>query len=180
MIIYDDLPAISIYDLMKVGAQQRGVQTQWSVSLALTGHDNGQITIGVDISHPQPFITISQISNGQNRDYRVNIIAKPLQVNSGSNWYFICPVTGIHCRKLFYYRGSFQHRKAIPGIYSRQLLSGNQRKIISSYNNINVLAALAQKAGAPYFRPVYAGEPTKIYRKISKVVYAGKELSDVD
>lgn len=174
MIIYNDLPVICIYDLMKAGAFLRADQKQRQVSVTLAGFDKDQFTIQVDISQPQPFITITQTGNRQTSNCRVNIIPKPLQVNSGSNWYFICPVTGIHSRKLFFYEGCFLNRKAIPGIYSKQLLSGNQRKIITRYNNINVLASLSQKAGAPYFRPEYAGKPTKIYRKISKIVCAGK------
>ena len=149
-------------------------QKQWHVSVTLAGCDKDQFTIQVDISQPQPFITISQLGNRQASNCRVNIIPKPLQVNSGSNWYFICPFTGIHCRKLFFYEGCFLNRKAIPGIYSKQMLSGNQRRIITRYNNINVLASLAQKAGAPYFRPQYAGKPTKIYRKINNIIYDGK------
>ncbi len=172
MIAYEDLPAISVYDLAKLGAFQPDARVQCTHPFTLAGNFGAQVSIAVYTNHAQPFITITGMFNGQNRSVNINLISRPFNLNKGVLWHFICPSTGIHCRKLFYYEGSFLHRKAIPGTYSKNNYTVATRNAVTNYNNILVLASLAKKATAPYFRPVYAGKPTKTYKKIVNKIKA--------
>ncbi len=177
MLFYDDLPAISINDLLKAGAFNTHSGQPSSMSANLCCNDIIPPLIAININQPQPFIIISGVADGQITGHKINLISKPFNLNYGNIWYFICPATGIHCRKLFYYQGTFLHRKAITGTYSKIMISPNQRKILSRYNNILAMADLATKARAPYFRTCYAGKQTKIYKKIVSKINAGKNSS---
>ena len=166
MILYDELISISVYDLIKTGALGTHTETEWKISCQQPAEDIDKISILINTKHSQPFLVVSSISGGVNKNYKINLVPKPFNLNTGNLWYFICPVTGIQCRKLFYYQGYFLHRKAINGIYRKQALASNIRNIINRFENVMALGKMTKKVNAPYFRPTYASAPTKTYKQI--------------
>lgn len=76
-------------------------------------------------------LEISYKINGEPTKDIIDLEVRPsnLKGNSGRIWYFICPVTGKRCRKLYLSGGSWVSRKGIsrPVLYRCQTESAKQR-----------------------------------------------------
>ena len=82
----------------------------------------------------------------------------------GLVWYFLCPITGIHCRKLHFVNGQYCHRSLIKNYYREikpsWLTGGPMDKILL----LKKKAIIAERTlGKKYFRSHYNGKPTKKY-----------------
>ena len=180
MIHFEDLGKISVYDLLKADCIIPGTIKETTISLAPSPNGPAEITVHTNTKHIQPFITISHVVGAVVEKGTINLVNGPLIQNT-VQWYFICPVTGIRCRKLYYWECCFQHRKAIDGIYRKQTLSRSTRKVVNQFENVLAMDKMLKKAIAPYFRPTYAGAPTRQYKKIiSKINAAGNTATMTD
>jgi hypothetical protein len=161
MIYHDRLPSISIYDLLKAG--HLTATNQKPISTTIQVGDHAQIQLSITINCDQPGITISDPINAPQN---IRLLTKPFNLNKGSLWYFICPITGTSCRKLYYYNGRFQCRQAINGRYELQSITPKIRKIIKQFTDTQVLDKMRQQIIAPHRRSTYAGSPTASTRRI--------------
>lgn len=67
-------------------------------------------------------------------NYIINIAAQPSNLGLGDCYYFVCPEKGVLCRKLYFYKGMFVSRQAIPkAVYDSQMdKSGGGFKMLLS------------------------------------------------
>ena len=64
--------------------------------------------------------------DGTRYNYFIKIASVPSNLGLGDCFYFVCPEKGVLCRKLFFYRGRFVSRQAIPqAVYDCQLEQSN-------------------------------------------------------
>ena len=102
-------------------------------------------------------------------EYRVPIVSKPSNLGVGLIWYFVCPVTGKHCKKLYGASKYFLHREAFKGcMYECQTWSKNSRALIETmkwtFAKDNFMEGRWK-----YMKTHYRGKPTKTYLKYLKL-----------
>src|ERR1035437_3923417 len=116
MLLYDSCKTISIYDLMKTGCLIPDTEADITISLEPSDEQPGAVSLHINTHHVQPYVNLSYTSSELSKNYNINLVAEPCRLNNSVLWYFICPITGMRCRKLYYSDGCFQHRKAIKGV----------------------------------------------------------------
>lgn len=72
-------------------------------------------------------------------------------------YYFVCPVTGSCCRKLYAVNGRFVGRSAFRPLYPQQAQSRKQRK---ENGMLDVLLKLDELQNSRYRKDFYRGKPT--------------------
>jgi hypothetical protein len=94
--------------------------TSWSIN----GQHHAKISFKVTHTENGTFITFDYKYNGEPINYNVNLISRVSNLGKGKMWFFVCPVTGKCCRKLYLYGTHFLHREAYKG-----LMYESQKKI---------------------------------------------------
>lgn len=93
---------------------------------------------------------------------------RPSNLKAGTGfYYFVCPVTGLSCRKLYLFNGRFVGRMAFRPLYPQQVESHKQRDL-STYTLL-ALGAYEDMLSKPYRRLTYRGKPTPYGRKVEKL-----------
>ena len=93
---------------------------------------------------------------------------RPSNLNNGTGYYyFVCPVTGLSCRKLYLVEGKFVGRQAFRPLYRAQTESRRERT--GFYTYFNQLARLEEMEAQPYRRYTYRGKPTPFARRVDKL-----------
>jgi len=103
-------------------------------------------------------------SEYRNKPIADRIEIKPIRSNLGKGWvyYFICPVTGYNCRKLYLDEGKFKSRIAIKGIlYKQQEEPKKQRQRLDIIRKYNRYSKMVDATFKPYHKPKYEGIKTK-------------------
>lgn len=84
-------------------------------------------------------------------------------------YYFVCPVTGRRCRKLYLVNGRFVSRSAFRPLYASQVLSKRQRNS-SATKRLDLLVAFDRCQRQRFRRETYKGKPTPYGRKVGKLL----------
>jgi hypothetical protein len=106
-----------------------------------------------------------------NKD-RIEMVCRKVKgAANGNVWSFVCPITGIHCRKLHLVNGRYIHRSIIKGYY---------RKIAPAWQTRTLMDKLLKKVKGKidaekemerkFFKSHYRGKPTKKYLKCLKQI----------
>ncbi len=165
-VIYDACPALSIFDLIKAGCFDQEGTTNVTIPYSVAFEILLQICIRKDAS----FITVSHTEEGRQITNDIQLLKVASGLGNGVVWFFICPVTGIRCRKLLFHNGYLQHRSAIKGLYKTQTNTPSIRQFMHDLKTIQTLTQISEKLTTPYFRKTYAGLPTKPYTKILRKI----------
>lgn len=148
--------------------------TSWSSN----GQTHSKISILVNHSKYETYIIFDYSCNGQPKNYRVNLISKISNLGKGKIWFFICPITGELCRKLYLHDGCFLHRKAFRGLmYQKQLESKKNRELHKIFDAFIVGDEVYDELYSKYFKTHYKGKPTKRYLKLQNKIDASKSFS---
>lgn len=145
---------------------------------------NGQkhSSIGIEVSNDsfQSFVTLDYKSNGKPINYKVKIISKPSNLGKGVVFYFVCPSTGKHCRKLYLHNGYFLHREAFNDLmYSKQLEGKKNRDLCKIFEACYLSDEVYEEQYKKHFKTHYNGKPTKRYQKLmNKINLADKFPAD--
>src|SRR5690606_6313544 len=83
-------------------------------------------------------------------------------------YYFICPITGKRCRKLYVMGAQFGCAKALNFYYSQQIKSKKQFVFEAVYKSIGGLERLMEEKYAPRIRRSYNGKITRRYKALLK------------
>jgi hypothetical protein len=125
------------------------------------------IGISVTYNNFETFIILDYKSNGEPRNYKVQIISKPSNLGKGEVLYFVCPSTKKHCRKLYLHSGYFLHREAFSGLmYSKQLESKRSRSIAKVFEACYVSDEIYEERYKKYFKTHYNGKETKRFKRL--------------
>jgi hypothetical protein len=89
--------------------------------------------------------------------HKISIVFLPSNVGNGFVKYFVCPITGKYCRKLYYHRRSFVHRQATDLLYEQQ----TKKRPISLAGYLT--PEQRNEPNTKNFRKYYKGNMTKRY-----------------
>lgn len=113
------------------------------------------------------YVKLDYLYKGIKRNYQIKLISIPSNLGIGKVWYFLCPLTGKRCRKLYCVNGFFYHREAFTGcLYESQIYSKKYRRYDKYYGSYFKLDYLYQQLHKKYFKKYYRGKPTNRYSKI--------------
>jgi hypothetical protein len=99
-------------------------------------------------------------------DYTVVLCRRPANLGFGEVWYFRCPKTNCLCRKLYFYKGYFVCRQAIPNSMYRQQTKSKRIRCFS------MIGAILQNRGElkKYAKLYYRGKPTPQLKRYERWV----------
>lgn len=127
------------------------------------GEETASIGFSIRMGETKGYLELDYNYKKEPIKYRVPIVSKPSNLGKGLIWYFVCPHTGKHCKKLYLVGGYFLHREAFKGcMYESQTRSKNGRQIAEMAKAIFGNDDSIYKR---YFKKYYKGKPTKRYLK---------------
>ncbi len=142
-----------------------------TISWSRNGEKHSSIGISVTNTDFERFIVLDYKSNGEPRNYKVKIISKPSNLGKGEVFYFVCPSTKKHCRKLYLLSGYFLHREAFHGLmYQKQLESKRSRDLGKLFEACYVPDEVYEERYKKYFKTHYNGKETKRYKKLNSKI----------
>ena len=138
----------------------------WSRGEGINKTIAGRISITVNTNSESGYLELDYKHNDKPIKYRVQLVTIPANIGKGRVWFFICPQTGKHCRKLYLAGGYFFHRTAFTGgMYKKQADSKRWREWDKIFSGETITEQLTK----PYFKTHYNGKPTKRYLKIQQI-----------
>lgn len=162
----EDLTTLSIKDFKRGGA----FVPHADVTGIMNFYRGGRIisTINYQTDTDTETIRFCYTYRGQRYDYDVNLYWRASNLKPTTGYYlFVCPATGVLCRKLYFHGGYFVSRKATNAYYRKQRESQPTRE---TYKAIDVLSMCDELTGQRYRRETYRGRLTPYGRKLKKYV----------
>lgn len=157
-----DIKTLKKFDYLKAGQIKAGVLT-WSRS----GQTTGQISIQVNTTFEPHELTLNYSFRNEPREYTICIVSRPANIGKGEVWFFVCPQTGLLCRKLYSIEGYFYHRKAFASaMYDSQTLSRKVRHFQQAFGVLIRKHDIYQQIGQKHLKKHYRGKATKKYAKL--------------
>lgn len=117
-----------------------------------------------------PLARFSYEANGTPQNYDVALRWKRSNLNPATEhgyYYFVCPVTGALCRKLYLVGGRFVSRHAFRALYEQQTFSKSRRRNLAPYRDLLAVDELVYNQR--YRRETYRGNLTPYGRKVAKL-----------
>ena len=176
-IIYDDLKTISISFLKQDGFLQPNQSKSGMIRWSSNGEPTGSITITVHAQMNLSYIQLDYTCNKEPISYQVKLISKPSNIGKGIIWYFVCPSTQKHCRKLYLGSTYFLHRSAVQGFYEKQMKSKKSRSLSNLWSKCFQMDDLFEQIHKKHFKKYYAGKPTKKYLRLMKKIKQAESIS---
>lgn len=179
--LFDDLHSLTIQDFRRFGIL--GVPSDTDIQQVITWRNNRtkEVTANIRVIGYENCIEFDYLHNGEPKKYTVWLERQPSNLGRGSVNYFICPVTGNKCRKLYLYGGIFRSIKGCRGVlYPKQIESKRWRDMDKTYGivfeNERLWIALQKK----HLKKTYKGKPTKIYSKLFEQYQRSMSVSERD
>lgn len=163
---FDHCKSISISDFARHGYLRPGQTKSGTLTWRLNGISVGSILATSNLISSKPFLELRYICDDKPIQYKIQLVSSPSNIGKGVVWYFICPLTGKQCRKLYAIGDTFLHRDAYSGcMYATQTKSRKQR----NRKRLRDMAFGSHKdepqIGSRYFKSTYAGKATKRFQK---------------
>lgn len=128
--VLEQFVTLSVADLKQAGlltphARQKAL-FEWE-----RGRDYASITAVTDYTRPTPYVLLSYYNHGQPVEQGVTLRWHSLY-NGGGFYYFICPVSGLSCEKLYFSErhGQFIGRVAAGAKYLHNLSTEDRRAVV--------------------------------------------------
>jgi hypothetical protein len=167
-----DMKTLKKFDYLKAGQIKAGVLT-WSRK----GTTTGEISIQVNTEFDPYELTLKYSFKNEPREYSVQIVKKPSNLGKGEIPFFVCPKTGLLCRKLYLMDGYFYHRKAFKGaMYDSQTLSRKVRHFEQVFGAFMRKHEIHKQLSQKHFKKEYRGKPTKKYAKLYVQLQKAKQV----
>lgn len=134
---------------------------------------NGQETASVQIcvdTRALPMLYLWYSYNGEPVREQIRLMFKHSNLDregSAGYYYFVCPVTGKYCRKLYIVNGRFVSRSAFRPLYPQQVKSKKQRRQARLIDLILEQDRIADEARRP--KAFYRGKPTPRHLRAERV-----------
>lgn len=176
--LYDECRTITITKLKEWKYLKPDVVKQGTISWSRNEVVHSRIDITVNTFSSEPYVELDYKCNNEPIRYKVYLISKPTNINKGVQWFFVCPNTGKHCRKLYMISTYFLHRTAFKGaMYEKQTYSKRARDEYSLFAKLFNRENAYETIYSKYFTKFYKGKPTKRYLRIWKKT---REASEID
>jgi hypothetical protein len=182
--LYDECKTISISFLNKHGYlnadQWRSGTITWSRGEGEYKQITGRISIVVDTFSESPYLELDYKLNDKPINYKVQLLNVPSNIGKGVVWFFICPITGKRCRKLYLADTYFLHREAFRGcMYDKQTKSKKWREFQNIFGFAFESDEAYEEIHSKNFKTHYAGKPTKRYQRLMRKIDAtNKSISE--
>lgn len=175
--LYNEALQIHISKLKGWGYLKPEQNKSGTLNWSRNGNPTGSISIKVNTHSEQSYIELDYKYRDEPRNYKVYLTSTPSNLNRGEIWYFICPQTKKHCRKLYSIGGYFLHREAFNGcMYESQIQSKKSRQLDKTlgayFRTDDLYSQLYQK----HFKKTYAGKPTKKYLRIMEQIQKAESI----
>ena len=142
-----------------------------TISWSRNGQKHSSIGISVANNGLNTIMVLDYKCNGEPINYTVKIISKPSNLGKGEVFYFVCPRTGKHCRKLYLHSGYFYHREAFNGLmYSKQLESKKNRELSKIFDACYLSDEVYEERYKKYFKTHYNGKETKRFKRLNNKI----------
>jgi len=171
----EELLAVSITDLKRLGLLVPGAVRGGSLTWNRRGRTVASVSVITDTAGEIPTIRFQYTCNGSPVDYSTPLRFSPSNLNRGGFYYFVCPVTGRYCRKMYLVSGRFVSRFAFRALYDKQTRSRSQRTGL--YEFLTTIEAAQNAINSKYRKSTYRGNLTPYGRKCEKIAARVKKLS---
>lgn len=175
--IYDDCKTISISDLNKWEYLIQGNYKNSTVQWSRDGTPTASINVRVDYMSELPAMALHYSYDGESIHYTVHFTSVPSNLGRGSTLYFVCPFTGLRCRKLYLAAGRFAHRTYRHGYYESQILSSRDRMLVQIHKQIQKQEDAYNTIYAKGFTKLYNGTTTRRFRQLSAILSKQPKMS---
>ena len=170
-VVFDDVIQIDIKRLAKNGVLHQKALTRMNYSWWLNDELFSAVSILINTNSLSPYITLSYIHDGINKKYDIILTSIASNLNRGKIWYFLCPWSGLRCRKLYFIDGIFGHRNAFPGhFYETQIEAKSYRCLRKYFSHAFDVEKSYEKINSKHFKKYYAGRMTKRYEKLLRKI----------
>lgn len=167
--VFDDCKSISISFLKQHGYLQPGRCQGGTITWSRNGVVTSRIRCNVYMHDNSGSVELSYSKAGKNISYFIQLATRKSNLGKGLMWFFVCPDTAKYCRKLYFLNDRFVHREAVKGcFYEKQLYSHKTRNLIKLYDMHFIEERVYTNQYKKYFKPTYAGKPTKKMLKMQK------------
>lgn len=140
------------------------------ISWERDGETMAKICISVRLSDKEQYVAVSYLYGNTPKTYKIELQFVPSNLPGKAEtgyYYFICPVSGDWCRKLYLVGGQFMSRRAFRPLYAQQTMSHKTRgyyAVIDTWLKIDDI-----NAGSRWRKTHYRGKPTPYYKKIDRL-----------
>lgn len=175
----DQYLTLSVTDIKRLGLLKSRAVCKGGVSWKRGEHTTAQIQVVTD-TRALPMCYLVYRYNGDAIQDKIRLMFKHSNLNPEGEhgyYYFVCPVTGACCRKLYLVNGHFVGRSAFRALYPKQTESHKERQTI---NWLEALRVLDFMQGSRYRKEYYRGKPTPYRLRLEKYIKqnAKREPSD--
>lgn len=172
----EELLQLSITDLKRMGFLQPNALKSGSLNWTRGGRNAASIAIVTDTRGEIPTVRFIYNYNGSPVDYTAPLRFTRSNLNRGGYYYFVCPVTGRSCRKLYIVGGRFVSRFAFRALYDKQTKSRAQRSGLFAYLDAvkQIDDIMQQKGRKSYYRDKITPYGLRVERLAAKVERLGE------
>ena len=140
-----------------------------TVNWLLNGKKAVSITFATDTRHDIALMLYQYEGEPVKEIIKLMFQQSNLNGNGRGYYYFVCPVTGRRCRKLYLVNGRFVGRAAFRPLYPQQTQSRKQRNSTVS-KRLELLIAVDRYQRQRFRRETYKGKQTAYGRKVAKLL----------
>lgn len=162
----EELLAVSVTQLKRLGFIQPNAYKYGVLDWKQGGRVVARAGLAVDTRGTIATVRFLYDYNGTPLDYTTPLRFTPSNLNRGGFYYFVCPVTGRSCRKLYIVGGRFVSRFAFRALYEKQAKSRNERGGLFGF--IDAATKYEDLTNAPRRKWFYRGKPTPYGRKVER------------
>lgn len=163
-VLFEECKTISLKQLKAKGYIREGEIKSGNLTWYIGDNKDGWISFTVNMACTIPCIELNYRANGCPVKYKIQIVSTPSNIRRGKIFYFLCPVTGNRCRKLFLVGKRFLHRRAFIGCYyEQQTFSKKNRSLFHSFQIIKLREMAVESIHQKHFKKFYNSKPTKKY-----------------
>lgn len=128
MATIEELLQFSVTDLRRLGLCAQGAAQSARLSWRRWGRVSASIDVRTDTRGAVPVVVLDYTNNGVPVEQTLALRFIPSNLSRGGYYYFVCPVTGRSCRKLYFVGGRFVSRFAFRALYAKQAHSQTERR----------------------------------------------------
>lgn len=165
----EDYLTLTVTDCKRLGYFVPNAKATGAIKWTSNGNKVAEIGFGTNLTGI-PVAVLSYTYNGKPIDTTITLRFHHSNLNPNAStgyYYFVCPVTGRSCRKLYLVDGQFVSRFALRVPYEKQNESRYQRAgmlaYLSSFHKLDELTAQR------YRRITYRGKLTPYGRKLKRL-----------
>lgn len=176
--LYNEVKTVSISFLIKNNYLKPNQWQSGTITWSSNGNKTGSISIQVNTQSESPYLLLDYKYNEAPINYTVQLVSALSNLGKGVVWFFICPLTGKRCRKLYLAETYFYHRSAFRGcMYEKQTQSKKSRYLDKTLGLYFQTDQLYKQLYKKHFKKQYAGKPTKKYLKLTQQIKKAESIT---